>query len=102
MASAGALPTGSLDQGVSGFCCAFCDQVLPDPSADARNPNCELAITLIQGAGVHCPSSRMMTYSRACAAKPPSPLKNSDGGVVRLPKSCGFSTALRSSRRGTG
>ena len=39
-----------------------------------------MAITLIQGAGVHCPSPRMVTYSRPSAAKPPRPLKNSRSG----------------------
>ena len=34
-------------------------------------------MTLIQGAGVHWPSSRIVTYSRPPSAKPPRPLKNS-------------------------
>ena len=37
-------------------------------------------MTLIHGAGVHCPSPRIVTYSRPPAAKPPRPLKNSSFG----------------------
>ncbi len=53
MASAGASLTGSFDHGVSWFSRAFIDQVLPEPSAETWKPNWGLAITLIQGAGVH-------------------------------------------------
>ena len=38
------------------------------------------ATTLIQGAGVHCPSPRTVTYSRPPSTNPPSPLKNSNSG----------------------
>ena len=34
-------------------------------------------MTLTQGAGVHCRSPRIVTYSRPSVAKPPRPLKNS-------------------------
>ena len=39
-------------------------------------PNCGLAITLTQGAGVVWPGPRTMMYSRPSRLKPPRPLKN--------------------------
>ena len=38
-------------------------------------PNCGLAITLTQGAGVARPGVVVMTYSRPSGVKPPRPLK---------------------------
>ena len=49
-------------------------------------------MTLIHGAGVHCPSPRMVTYSAPPAAKPPRPLKNSSFGS-------GAAVSWHSSRR---
>src|SRR5690242_21026804 len=92
MVSPGGSTTGSLDQGVTWFSRLLSDQVYPAPDSETWNPNAGLATTLIQGAGVHCPSPRTVTYSRPSSRKPPSPLKNSDswrgegalpGGSVR-------------------
>src|SRR6266542_5760352 len=72
--------TGSLDQGVNWFNWLLTAQVQPEPDSDTKNPNEELATTLIQGAGVHCRSPRSVTYSRPPSPKPPRPLKNSSSG----------------------
>ena len=83
IASEGVSLTGSLDHGVSWYSREFCDQVLPVPSADTWKPKCGLLITLTQGAGVRCPSSTTVTYSRPAAEKPPRPLKYSRLGSAR-------------------
>src|SRR5712692_7635558 len=80
MASPGGSLTGSFDHGVSLFSRLLTDQVCPEPDSETWKPNTGLAITLIQGAGVCCPSPRTVTYSRPSAAKPPRPLKNSSAG----------------------
>src|SRR6202167_826704 len=101
MVSAGVSLTGSLHQGVSWFCCALSDQVLPAPSAEARKPNCALAITLTHGAGVHCPWSSITTYSRVSAENPPTPLKYSSGGAAGAAVSPGASAIRRGRGDGT-
>src|ERR1700723_2228743 len=94
--SAGALPTGSLDHGVSWFYCALIEYVLPTPSVETRNPNSGFAMTLLHGAGVHSRSLSTVTYSRPLAAKPPRPLKSSSGGTLRIASNEG--SALLASR----
>ena len=59
-------------------------------------------MTLIQGAGVHCPSPRMVTYSRPSAAKPPRPLKNSRLGPRRGTAPASFARPRGVSDRGDG
>src|SRR5579859_3217047 len=78
--SLGGSLTGSLDQAVRRFSWLLMDHVHPDPASDTRHPKLGLAITLIHGAGVHCPARRMVTYSRPWASNPPTPLKNSRVG----------------------
>src|SRR5579872_2165775 len=80
MASPGWSLTGSFAQGVNWFCWLLMAHVYPPPSTDVWKPKEGLAMTLIHGAGVHCPSPRMVTYSAPSAAKPPKPLKNSSFG----------------------
>src|SRR5512134_1776499 len=86
MVSPGGSLTGSLDQAVSLFSRLLTDQVYPAPHSETWNPKSGLAMTLIQGAGVHCPSPRTVTYSRPSGVNPPRPLKNSrssaGGGTV--------------------
>ena len=52
----------------------------PAPDSETWKPKAGFAMTLIQGAGVHCPSPRTVTYSRPSSTKPPRPLKNSNSG----------------------
>src|SRR6266850_4885307 len=80
MVSPGGSLTGSFDHGVSWFSRLLSDHVYPEPDSETWKPKEGFAITLIQGAGVHCPSPRIVTYSRPSAAKPPRPLKNSRSG----------------------
>src|SRR5580704_10088744 len=59
------------------FCWLLSDHVEPPPSAETWKPKERLQMTLIHGAGVHRPVSRVVTYSRPSSAKPPRPLENS-------------------------
>src|SRR6185295_11747063 len=97
--SPGASVTGSLDQGVSLFSRLLIDHVYPAPDSDTWNPSTGLATILIQGAGVHCPSPRTVTYSRPSSTKPPRPFQNSSSGR-RGGASVGGSTLA--GRRGGG
>ena len=92
--------TGSLDQGVSWFSRLLSDHVYPAPDSETWKPNAGLATTLIQGAGVHCPSPRTVTYSRPSSTKPPRPLKNSNSGRAR--RGIGGGWAARAGRRRGG
>src|SRR5260370_32663139 len=78
MVSRGGSATGSVDHGVSWFSRLLSAQVYPAPDSETWKPNAGLATMLTQGAGVHCPSPRTVTYSRPSSTKPPRPLKNSD------------------------
>src|SRR5207249_9338953 len=69
--------TGPSDQGVSLFPRLFPDHVDPEPDSETWNPNAGFATTLIQGAGVHCPLPRTVTYSRPSGVNPPRPFQNS-------------------------
>src|SRR6266849_5759531 len=75
--SPGVSLTQSFDQGVSLFSRLFTDQVYPEPDSETWNPNAGFATTLIQGAGVAFPFSRIVTYSRPSGVNPPSPFQNS-------------------------
>jgi hypothetical protein len=59
-----------------------------DGTPGSTKPKAGLAITLIHGAGVHCPSPRIVTYSRPFAPKLPRPLKNSRAGRRLGPTVC--------------
>src|SRR5206468_9987534 len=100
MVSPGGSLTGSFDQAVSWFSRLLADQVYPEPDSETWNPKPGLATTLIQGAGVHCPSPSTVTYSRPSRVNPPRPLKNSRSGVGAGTASA-FSRGARS-RGGTG
>ena len=95
IASPGGSLTGSLDQGVNWFCWLLTAQVQPEPDSDTKNPKEGLAITLIQGAGVHCRSPRIVTYSRPSSPNPPRPLKNSSS-------SCGAGMSPAGAPEGRG
>jgi hypothetical protein len=59
-----------------------------DGTPGFTKPKVGLTITLIHGAGVHCPSPRIVTYSRPFAPKLPRPLKNSRAGKQLGPTAC--------------
>src|SRR4030095_1853688 len=86
--------------GVIWFSRLFIDHVYPEPSSETWKPNDSFAMTLIQGAGVHCPSPRMVTYSRPSDAKPPRPLKNSSSGRGGGTSARGLAAATRGGGRG--
>src|SRR5713101_1155683 len=75
--SLGGSLTGSLDHDVNWFSRLLPAQAYPDPDSETRKPSEGLAMTLTHGAGAHCRSPRIVTYSRPPRAKPPRPLKNS-------------------------
>src|SRR6185295_6311154 len=94
--SLGGSVTGSLDHGVSRFNWLLIEQVHPAPVSETRHPKLGLAITLIHGAGVHCPSRSTIRYSWPSAANPPRPLKNSSSRVET------GAAGLRAGARGAG
>ena len=83
MVSPGGSLTGSFDQAVSWFSRLLPAQVKPDPDSETWNPKAWFAMTLIQGAGVHWPAPRIVTYSHPSFANPPRPLKNSQAEPQR-------------------
>ena len=89
--------TGSFDQAVSWFSRLLTDHVYPDPDSETWKPNPGFAITLIHGAGVHCPGPRTVTYSRPAASKPPRPLKNSSARGDSTTAGTGFAASGRRS-----
>src|SRR5712691_1808767 len=108
--SPGVSLTGSFDQGVSLFSRLFADQVYPEPDSETWNPNAGFATTLIQGAGVHCPLPRIVTYSRPSGVNPPRPFQNSSSsaggdGASPLPRAgrrrCGTGSCLGACSRTT-
>src|SRR2546425_4617688 len=70
------------------------DHVQPEPDSETWKPKAAFATTLIHGAGDQRPSSRIVTYSRPFAAKPPRPLKNSRSGSEGEAAAADFLTAV--------
>src|SRR5215831_7732227 len=101
MTSPGWSLTGSFDQGVSWFSRLLSAHVYPAPDSETWKPSRSFAITLIHGAGVQCPSSSTIEYSRPSSTKPPRSLSNSRrgrGGGGSRPSS-GAGRRSRRSRR---
>src|SRR2546425_6574538 len=71
------------------------DHVQPEPDSETWKPKAAFATTLIHGAGDRRPSSRIVTYSRPFAAKPPRPLKNSRSGREGEAAAADFLAAVR-------
>src|SRR6202043_3847327 len=92
--------TGSFDQGVSWFSRLLTAQVYPAPDSETWKPKPGFAMTLIQGAGVHCPSPSTATYSRPSASKPPRPFQSSSSRRGGAGASGGAAAGRRARGRG--
>src|SRR6185436_6835297 len=93
--SPGGSLTASLDHAVSWFSRLLTAHVYPAPHSETWKPKPGLAITLIHGAGVHCPGFRTITYSRPSCAKPPRPLNSSRSSAGLVPSAVTFAGVAR-------